>query len=116
MRYSCIDSNPRYLLRNEARVIFVKREGREDKTVLISLNVSNELSNHSADMSYFDGDLVPQNTPESAADPFVTALTAAMDHQPQDQVRCSAFFIQIANNFRFSICQNIKLYVVFAVN
>ena len=37
-------------------------------------------------MSFFDGDLVPQNTPESAADPFVTALTAAMDHQPQDQV------------------------------
>ena len=37
-------------------------------------------------MSFFDGDLVPQNTPESAADPFVTALTAAMEHQPQDQV------------------------------
>ena len=64
-------------------------------------------------MSYFDGDLVPQNTPESAADPFVTALTAAMDHQPQDQVRCSVFFILIANKpSRFSICQDIKLCVV----
>ena len=95
MRYSFIDSNPRYLLRNEARVILPCRKRREDKTVLISSNVSNELSHHlSADMSYFDGDLVPQNTPESAADPFVTALTAAMDHQPQDQVRCSGFFIQ----------------------
>ena len=40
-------------------------------------------------MSFFDGDLVPQNTPESAADPFVTALTSAMDHQPQEQVRFS---------------------------
>ena len=91
MRYSFIDSNPRYLLRNEARELSSK-EKKEDKTVLISSNVSNELSHHlSADMSYFDGDLVPQNTPESAADPFVTALTAAMDHQPQDQVRCSEF-------------------------
>ena len=76
---------------------------------MISSNVSNELSHHlSADMSYFDGDLVPQNTPESAADPFVTALTAAMDHQPQDQVRCSAFLILIANKpSRFSICQEV---------
>ena len=63
-----------------------------------SSNVSDELSRLSADMSFFDGDLVPQNTPESAADPFVTALTAAMDHQPQDQVRCSVFFILIAND------------------
>ena len=61
-------------------------------------------------MSYFDGDLVPQNTPESAADPFVTALTAAMDHQPQEQV------ILIANKpSRFVICQDINCCVVSCV-
>ena len=54
----------------------------------MNVNSNSKLFHHSTDMSYFDGDLVPQNTPESAADPFVTALTAAMDHQPQDQVMC----------------------------